>query len=131
MNERFLRFIFVGLISTIIGLGVYGLLLILGVQYVLALIITNVIIIISGFSGQEFFIYRHYTIVSTVPLRRLMEQALYITGETFIRIPLLIFFVEVLIVGPWVSQLILTVVLFILKFLIFDKYIYRGKTPPS
>lgn len=49
MSKRFIKFIFVGILNTIVGYGSYGILLFLGINYLIANTLSTIIGIINSY----------------------------------------------------------------------------------
>lgn len=100
----------------------------LGLHYLWALLLATAGAIIVGFLGNELWVFRG---TPNGRARRLLINGAYGVGEGLARVPLLWGLVEGLQLSPLLGQLVLTAVLVLVKFMFFDRIVYRSEANSS
>ena len=120
-ENRFLRFLFIGAINTVFGYFAYALLVILGIDYRIALTISTVLCVLFNFYTNGRFVFRNASkqiLLKFIFLNILM----YILNQG-----ILISFVS-LGMGKLVSQAIIIPIVVILSFVINKNWVFRAKS---
>lgn len=106
------KFIFVGVLNTIVGYGAYFILLYLNIHYILALIISSVIGIIHSFIWNK-----KWTFKSKGDVRKESLRFISVYGIAFlINLVILALFVEKLMFDPKIAQAFALCIVTIISF---------------
>ncbi|WP_049829262.1 GtrA family protein [Arthrobacter sp. RIT-PI-e] len=125
LSSRMIRFAGVGVIGTVLNLGIMALLLGAGTHYLPAAIIATELTIVTNFLMQERVVFN-----GTQAQRPLYQRFLISFGfnnlETLARIPVLILLVEMLQVPGVLAQALTLAVAFLARFTFTSRFVYKS-----
>lgn len=111
-DKHISRFIFVGILNTIVGYGAYFILLYLNIYYILALFLSSVIGIIHSFIWNK-----KWTFKSNGDLRKESIRFISVYGIAFlINLVILALFVEKFMINPKIAQVFALCIVIMISF---------------
>lgn len=128
---RMSRFATVGLVGTVLNLGLMAL-LIHGhaAHYLLASAVAAEVSILSNFVMQERLVFRDMTDGIHARSRRFLTALVYNNAEAVLRLPFLALLVQVVGMGAILAQALALAIAFVARFLFMSRVVYRPVRAP-
>ena len=124
---RLSAFAVIGAIGAVVNLAIMAGLVELGMNYVIASIIAAVLTIIGNFFLQEHFVFRDLRHEGRGPVLRFIQSFTFNGTEAALRLPMLAFLVEVLLIPSILAQAICLVLAFVIRFVFMSRVVYRPR----
>ena len=113
LSSQFTKFAIIGIMNTVIGYGLYYILLFFKMNYLLAAVVSSVVSILNSFLWNKLWVFRSKNAAHTELIK---FAAVYVCG-LLLNLALLPFLVEVLHLDPRIAQLLFLLILPFLTFL--------------
>lgn len=117
----------VGAVGTVLNLLIMGLLLGAGAHYVLAAIVAAELTIISNFLMQERLVFGALLHQASARSTRFIHSFGFNNAEAVLRLPVLMFAVETLMINSVIAQGLTLLAAFTVRYLYHSKVVYRSK----
>lgn len=124
LSDRMVWFAGVGVIGTVLNLGIMVILLESGTHYLLAAILATELTILSNFLMQERLVFNG-TAAHRPFVQRLLVSFGFNNLETLVRIPVLMFLVEGLVLPGVLAQALTLASAFLARFAFTSRVIYK------
>lgn len=111
-NSHFLKFVFVGGLNTVVGYGVFALLVLIGVHYVISSVFGHIAGVTNSYFWNKYFTFR----ASGKNYREIFRFIGVYTVHYAIGLSGLVFFVEVVKLHPLAAQAIVLVITTLFSF---------------
>ncbi|MFF1383200.1 glycosyltransferase [Arthrobacter sp. NPDC058288] len=119
----------VGAVGTLLNLLIMGLLLAAGSHYVFAAVVAAELTIVSNFLMQERLVFGGTLHKANSRTTRFLHSFGFNNAEALLRLPILMFMVETLMINSVLAQGLTLVAAFAVRYLYHSKVVYRPRQP--